>query len=1144
MPHFVVVLIALAALLFIAASNACGAEKALVLEERLNRSWQRELVTYSFEAPQGQCSFGSVALTGPQGPQPVQYSEVDFWPGTQAVRSARFSFVVAELPPLTKLTYSLHYAPEATAAAPAPTIPAVGGLQLDQTPDSVEAVSDRFGARLLLGAQTYADPVGSDQVPGPVRALRLADGTWFGGSRLYGETPVKSWSSRLLDSGPVFVRTETVYTYADGATLTVRCQLAAGDYALLVDMEVSQDHPEDGWELLLNQGVAIAGGTKINGARYTTDQDAFTLDPQSPDPACYLNPWPGDGWFPDSPALVRLAMQNRPEELYLSVREPGAWAEPDLEGPWINFTNWVAGMPDTMWSHGWSTRRLPIYPAEGGVLLRMNLLHGTRKFTVGANADPEGLMDTFLCKATGFHTPLPRLNEVKDMVLDWPDGPQKHPFLFADARTLAALGNWNAAAYQNMHDPDKLRALLGRLGELDYMRNIIEIAVRYDAVIDSPDLTPQERKLIKAQTAYLGYLVADPFHWSYERGYCSGNPNMTVSRYVNLGFLGFAMRDNPAAQAWAQYAVDWTKWWLVNVTDDSGSWPESSHYARVSWMDLVDLAIIARYAGTYDFLSDPKFKLMALFYEKTLTPPNPLRRVAVPVPAGPTGPAAPAGRVVPTYGRGNRGDVWGISGLLAAATAVTDPELSRTMQWSWREAGFNEFFSHNTAGMAPLFVNRFLPAEAPDWRSEFYPHLGYLLRDHVGSPEENYLLFVSQYQRSADGEIWPPDTGAICNWFALGRPLGGSFVRVPELTHTLTVNRVSLATNWDPGDGQATASAGYVTDTIHDGFALLPGVEYVSAGFTVKEIAGHNLSLPADMPAFPQREKTGRAPYQWQRQLLRVSDSPDSAANYLVLRDTVAGNQPTQWQFWTLSEKIGTPQEVADRDAFLADKPGSKIAPLRELRGDRFTALGQFGVDVDYYIAAPTDGPRYTLRYGLQGGAYGTHGYDEYQDLLYLQREGDGEYFVVLYPHPASEPAPAFTTLGNGTVIKVASPGGTDYCFLSRGEVTTQAEAATFTGTAATVQDHPDRLALALAAPGSLRYRDFALTASGPAWLQISPYAATVLVPAAGPTRVTLSLPDNWRLADGQAGTGLSRQGDGYVLTLPAGQSRAELLRQ
>lgn len=1122
-----------------AVATGLAAEKTFVLEEHLNRSWQRELVTYLFEAPQGQCAVDSLALTGPAGPQPVQASEVELWPGTESLKWARISFLVDELAPLATQTYTLTYGPQAT-TTPAPA----GDLQLAPTPEAVEVTTSRFGARLLLGDGTYPQPVAADQVPGPVRALRLPDGTWFGGSRLYGPTPIKSWSSRLVDAGPVFARTETRYTYADDSTLTVRCRLGLADYSLLVDMEVSGNHPDDGWELLLNQGITIPGGTKLNGARYLAREAAFTLDQESAATALYLNPWPGDGWFPDSPSLLRLALAGRAEELYLTVREPGAWAEPNLDAPWINFANWAAGMPGTMWGHGWSSRRLPLLAAEGGALLRMNLLPGVRKFAVGAGSDPQGLMDTFLCKGTGFYTPLPRLNEIKDMVLAWPDRLGGHPALFANAATLASLGNWNAAAYRDMRDPDKLRDLLNRLGELDYMRNIIEIAVRYDAVIDLPEITPEERKLLRAQTAYLGYLVADPFHWSYERGYCSGNPNMTVSRYVNLAFLGFAMRDNPDAEAWAQYGVDWTRWWLENVTDESGSWPESSHYARVSWMDMVDLAIVARYAGMYDFFADPSFKRMAIFYEKTLTPPNPLRRVAAPVPSGPEGPRATAGRVVANYGRGNRGDVWAMSGLLAAATAVSDPEFSRVMQWSWREAGYNEFFSHNTGGMAPLFVNRFLPTQVPDWRSEYYPNLGYLLRDHVGQPEENYLLFITRYQRSADGEIWPPDTGAISNWFALGKPVGASFVRVPELTHPFTVNRVALAANWDPQGGQPSPPAGYVTDTAQEGFSLLPGVDYVSTAFTVKAVNSHGLALPADMPAFPKRDRTGAAPYQWQRQLLRVSRAPGSAAHYLILRDTVAGNQPTQWQFWTLTEKLGAAEEAADRAAFLADKPGAAIAPARELRGDRLTAVGQFGVDLDYYLAAPTDTPRYTLRYGLKGGAYGTYGYDEYLDLLYLQREGDGEYFVALYPHPAEALPPTFSTLGNGTVIKVAGPEGADYCFLSQAPITARAEAATFTGTAGVVQDQAGRLALVLSAPGSVRYREYGLAAETAAWLEVGPYGATVRLPeGAQGAAVTLTLPGTWRLSEGQPTVRLTAQGEEHTLTFPAGRTRATLVR-
>ena len=45
----------------------------------------------------------------------------------------------------------------------------------------------------------------------------------------------------------------------------------------------------------------------------------------------------------------------------------------------------------------------------------------------------------------------------------------------------------------------------------------------------------------------------------------------------------------------------------------------------------------------------------------------------------------------------------------------------------------------------------------------------------------------------------------------------------------------------------------------------------------------------------------------WQRRLMSVKDDDADGVRYIILRDTVRGDQPTQWHFWTLSEKIGTP---------------------------------------------------------------------------------------------------------------------------------------------------------------------------------------------------------------------------------------------
>ena len=1110
-------------LLAFAAVTACAAEQTITLTEHLNRTWNRELVEYPFTATEGACVANSVTLTGPRGAQPVQLADVANWPGTTFVKSARLAFLVETLAPLTTNTYTVSYGP-APAPAPAPV-----NLSIVRRDGSVEVITDRFGARLLLGEQTFDAPRPAVEAPGPVRGLRLTDGAWFGGSRLCGEGRIRSWSSRLVDAGPVIARVDTTYTYADGNTLRVRTALAAGDYALQCTMTVQEARPNDGWELLLRDGVAITEGVKIIGSRNLAQEVPFTIAPGA-DPVCYLSPWVGDRWFPDSPALLRLKLAGRNESLQLSIRDAGAWVAPRADFPWKNFAQWGFGMVGTAWQ-GWTSKRIPLFADGGGVLLRMNLLDGQRKWTLGASADGKRFFDSYTFRETGAYTPLPRLNEVKEMVLDWPDG-VKHPCLYADAREMAALGERDPAAYRDALNAGTLQGQLQNLGALDYMRNVIDIAVRYDNVIDSPQLAPQERKLMKAQTAFLAYLDADPFHWSYERGYCSGNPNMTVSRYTGLGFLGCALRDHPMGQVWAQRATDWMRCWLREVTDDSGSWPESSHYARVSWANFVAFAVIARKAGLYDFYADPKFRQMALFYEKTLTPPHPDRRTG-------NDPAL-AARVTPWYGRGNRGDAWGLSGLLASATAETDPAFSRVMQWSWRASGYNTNFSHGTGEMAQLLINRELPVERPGWTSEFLPTLGYLLRSRVGEPDENYLLFVTEYLRSADGEIWPPDTGSICNWYADGKPIAGNFVRVPETSHPLTVNRVSPATNWDPRQGVAGPGPAYVTETTHDEFTLLPGSHYCNTGFTITAANEHHLAVPRDMPAFPRRERTGATPLRWRRQLLQVTGEHQ----YLVLRDTVTGGQPTQWQFWTTSRKVGTPAEMADRQAFLADAPGNTPAPLRQLTGNRFTAAGQHGVDLDYYIAAPGDTPRYTLRYGVTGSAYGIVGrLHDYQDLLYLQLPGDGAYFTALFPHRPEDPAPRFATLGDGTVITVTGEFGTDYCFLSPEEAAARAGDAAFTGTAGLVQDRAEGLLLSLPAPGRVAYRQYALSGPVAANCRLSADRAVLTVGADGGT-VTLRLPGAWSAAPGQAGVTLTKRGADYQVTVPAGTGAVTLRKK
>ena len=73
-------------------------EQTIVLRDYLRQNWTNELVTYPFVAKEGTCREGSAMLTGPRGPVAVQLSDVECWPGTACVKSARLSFI-ADLHP-------------------------------------------------------------------------------------------------------------------------------------------------------------------------------------------------------------------------------------------------------------------------------------------------------------------------------------------------------------------------------------------------------------------------------------------------------------------------------------------------------------------------------------------------------------------------------------------------------------------------------------------------------------------------------------------------------------------------------------------------------------------------------------------------------------------------------------------------------------------------------------------------------------------------------------------------------------------------------------------------------------------------------------------------------------------------------------
>lgn len=655
--------ILLGAALFCEACEIVAGETNIVVEEHLNRRWAGQLVTYPFQAQAGQCLARSVTLDGPRGPQAVQLYDVQYWPESDSVQSGRLAFVVEELNPLARNTYTLRFGNKAAPVT-------AGSVSVKADAAQVEMTTPRIAVRAPLGMEKYARPVRCDRVPGPIAGLRIGEEPWFGGSRLYGELRVRQWSAKLVDQGPVFARVETVYTYEDGTILTIHVRASSGENTVRVDMDVRGENREAGWSLTLAPKSPFKDMQNVYGIGTWMRENNVVIPAETGEkPLAYLSPWAGDYWFPDSPAIIRLRREQGAPELQLCVRDVADWVEPQARPSWSNFATWSNALVTVpyMWS-GWQNRRIPVFADKGGaVRMQINLMQGRRHWTMTGDTDGTNVMNTFLRKEITTHCNLPLLDEVKDMVLDWPDA--------APAPVAADTGA-----------PVTGDSVLDALGNIDLFRmnerhRIFDHCTRLLGATASP----AQRRLNKAQMAYLAYMAADPRHWSFERGYSSGNPNMTATRVCNIGLFGLTLKEHPMSRDWFEYANGWMKYWMAETVTEKGHWPESAHYAEVSLSAMRHFAGASSRNDGYRVAEDPRYKAMLQFYYGKI--------------------ATPSGSIVP-YGRG-------IGSSLGGA---------RQADWTSEHIPHFGFILRSHAATAGENYLLYLPYRAQCADGEIWPH--------------------------------------------------------------------------------------------------------------------------------------------------------------------------------------------------------------------------------------------------------------------------------------------------------------------------------------------------------------------------------------------------------------------------------------
>ena len=1112
------------------ASAANLATETFTIRERLNQTYARELLSFPFAAPDGACVADSVWLIDTEGPVAAQLTDIEYWPGREkCVRSARLCSVAAGLKPLASIPYTLSYGKKRAASAVATD------LQVKAARDTIEITTGHVGVRLPLGKHTFPAPVPMQDALGPMAGMRLGARAWAGGSALTGGGKLAAWTSELVENGPVVARVRVAYAFADGNTATFTATVVEGDNAVRWDMAVTDDRPSLGVDFRLPPVPSAVQAVTLQGYGQWSRSDRTAPLKPGPEPFTWICPNTSiANVFADCSWAVKLAAEGG-AELRVTSHNPAVWADPVAPLTYGGFKTWNLEMIPLSWEN-WKRKRLPAtYAPDGTVTVKATLAKGSRSWSFSSGAPLVG----------------DRLNHVKDMILDWPADPkQPHPRLFVDQAELD--DTWKRAAA----DPDLLKTIswnedaagilrlfrkpadqrtkaeidaalkplrdfLGLLGNFDVMRSAIRTAAMYDAAIDSGLLSPAERALLRAQTAYLAYQMADPQTWDMERGYHSGNPNMSASYTLSLGAIAAALRDHSMAKTWAQRATQWEDKWLSDEVGPNGEWlPEGSHYGVVSLEPLVTYAVAAQRAGFHDFTSDPRLKKLLLYHAKTQTPRDPQRGNL---------------RASGAWGRGTSGDRHAAFGVAARMTAKSDPAFSHIMQWTWRELGYPLFMGDGRlGGFEPYYQDRRLPAQAPAWTTECFPNLGVFFRSAYNTPHESYLIFLSHTDALRNLDIWTPGIGGFSQWFGRGKPLSTCFNMDTgyAVRHELLRDGVRLARNWgEPNDPKVPF--GHYVKTEPQAVALQLRADYVRSRFSYTQADDRDWFPTLVPPAFPRVTPAREPKLDWTRQVLFLKDADPAGPAYLVVRDTTQGGQPTAWQFWTLSDNVGTPQQTKDITAFPADKAGGKLLPARELpAGARYTAIGQFDMDVEYFVASPADTPRHTLRYGGPDN----NRVPEHQDLLHLQQPGDGAYYLAIFPRPREEQSPEFASLAGGKMIKVTGAFGTDYALLATDTTTATAEDVSVAGTAAAIQVRPAGTTLVLGAPGQVQWKNVGLQAEHAATLQVAPAALTLSLPPDYPGgTLTVIAPAGWALKEPAAGVKLSAGADNYALTLPAG---------
>lgn len=1072
---------------------------AVPLKENLGRDWPSELIHYDYAFAPGEWRAADARMVDARGKEfPAQLSAVTKHPDG-SVQTAQVWFLVS-LSPGDVTQFKLQ--PGQSAAG--------SELKVAHIGDRVEINNGLVGARFHIGEQQFASPVPASEIPAALQAVQLRGGAWTG--RGWFETPknCRSYKVALVESGPVFARVAFEYRFdgfrgEGGDIYCGTAQITMGQEILYLTEEFSLGDPKvyrepqfaseaeellwDWWKWRPHEAADnFCFSFTAGGAFQPTHARCIEHNVTSPTKGQSMGldrgeneyPLPFDGdrleftlnalsrLQPDQAVLYTLFRRDQADSDVISLLpcRPGQWRNPDM----------VPHDPAQIKQHT-DTSDLRVYStAQRDVFVRAPLHLGRREWAIAVLKNPGVVAEardfTALCRLSAKHGGFP-LDKVKDWALEWPD-PHGYAGTPPDRDSKAGKEYRDVNSLLGRFVREALDFPRGgeRTGINSFPNNCATYIGRARALLESGQITAEQGRWLRAQAAFLTYLLWDDDYFPPRRnGYGGGSANMPVSVARGRMDAAAALPDHPMAKTWLATAAK-VMGYVINANFGEDGSPQSNpHYMGLLTDAAVSTARLLKERGAIqdEKTAFPHFHKAARFLVDMVTPRDP--RLGI--------------RLVPPVGDG----YWEKHQNALTVAPVfkdSDPGLAANLLWAAREGGLKEA---TVPGVEP---------KVPDLKSVAYPGWGAFLRHGSGTDSESYVGI-----RFGDFTLdhTHNDAGSI-NWYARGVPLALDFATMytPHtpgawLHTTLTYDHVEhtspvkcpgrghpdcfyTGTSWHPHEFEPHSVLEPIPDRaspefteVHGkitSFASLPEADYVRGEanrrwLERKPYFWRAEGSPSPWGQFSEWRRTElKHPFRWVRQFAFVKDEKPDGPCYLVIADDLSGNEELTpaFNFWCLASEV---KEMGSRHIWFK---------------------GQHGLHCDMFALVPTTGRVQLGEWGhKQNFLVGNPGLEENQRLARICGPRGGQRFLaVLYPRKANEPEPKVESLANGTLVKLTLPDQTHWILLSKEPATVSDGAVKLTGTAAVAKRWNDRKAeVTLLAEGKAECEQVVLESKTPA---------------------------------------------------------------